>query len=58
MPESFIGVAEREAEVEEEEVLLVDIEGVLDMVVGFELVVVVDLLVEVDVLLLVVVVVC
>ena len=50
MPESFIRVAEGEAEVKEEEVLLVDV--------GFELVVVVGLLVEVDVLLLVVVVVC
>ena len=53
MPESFTGEAEGEAEVE---VLLVDVKGVLDVVVGFE-VVVVGLLVEVDVLLLVVVVV-
>ena len=58
MPESFTGVAEGEADVEEEvEVLLVDVKGMLDVVVGFEVVVVVGLLVEVDVLLLVVVVV-
>ena len=54
MPESFTGVAEGETEVE---VLLVDVKGMLDGVVGFEVVVVVGLLVEVGVLLLVVIVV-
>ena len=53
MPESFIGVAEEEAE--EGEVLLVDVECVLDVVVGFALVVVVCLLVEVGVLTVVVI---